>query len=738
VAQWDVATGTLGAKLRLIVDLVSQDAVANTSRIRLRLQIVNVPSATFIGSPGDSCSISGTGISTFTTTFTWPSGTASRTLIDIERTVAHDPDGTFDGTYTGSIAATGTSGIGGPTTNGPRSFSTPTLVVPPNVPTGCSAVRVSDAAATVSWSQSHPSNGQPTTNTIRQRVNGGPWADVATITPAGSASVGIAPNGKYEYAVRAANTAGESAWSATSAPIYTTPAAPTNVQAAKDAALDITVSWTPNVGFSEHEHVVEFSTNGGSSWSALATVAAGTTSFKHVAPNPSLAHVYRVRARNTATGSLTSAWVQSNSVQLLTAPNAPTVPPLPAFAERAAALTVPWVHNPIDTTGQTAFEVGFSINGGSSWSTTGKVTSATQSRVIAANTYAANQQVLIRVRTWGQATSGGSDATGASPWSNPITVTFKTRPVATILAPANGGVYVRSALTVQLGFSQAEAATFVSATIELYQGATLLEQIVSTTLASTTLATRVANGGSYQVRATVTDSNGIVSSQVVSSFTVAYTEPVPATVAVSYAAESGVGQIALTIPAPGAGQAAAVAVTITRTVDGVTETVVEQYPAAASLTILDMIPTIHGENVYRVTTISGDGAETVVQATLTTAEEEWAFMSAGPGYSTIIRFGGELKPQAKPVVDSRLVKTSGRARPVGLYGPTGSLTVSGTGEVVTGLGSSAEDIESFLLIPGRGCYRDPSGRRIIGRITGQVSRESFNLGTFTYSVEETA
>ena len=113
-------------------------------------------------------------------------------------------------------------------------------------------------------------------------------------------------------------------------------------------------------------------------------------------------------------------------------------------------------------------------------------------------------------------------------------------------------------------------------------------------------------------------------------------------------------------------------------------------------------------------------------------------MSKGPGFTQIIRFGGELKPQVSPSVDSALLKTAGRSRAIGLYGPTAELIVSGTGDVVTGLGSSAEDIEKFLLIPGRGCYRDPSGRRMFGRITGQVSRETFMLGSFTYSVAETS
>lgn len=68
-----------------------------------------------------ACTIDGLG-ATYNTTFTWASGTVAKTIADITRTVTHDPDGTLTLEITGSFAATGTAGLGGPTTNGPRTF----------------------------------------------------------------------------------------------------------------------------------------------------------------------------------------------------------------------------------------------------------------------------------------------------------------------------------------------------------------------------------------------------------------------------------------------------------------------------------------------------------------------------------------------------------------------------------------------------------------------------------------
>jgi hypothetical protein len=675
--------------------------------------------------------------------FDWRPGGLQSTLIASGVTrIYGNADGTPPNPFYmyGVIGATGSSGGGSGATVGGAFLALPTLKQLPGTPTSVAAARVSDTSINVTWAQSSASNGQPTANTIRRRINGGAWADAVTIAPATSTALAAAANQKIEYAVKATNSVGDTAWSATSAPVYTTPGAPTGVVATK-VGLDISLAWTPNVAFTEHQHVIEHGVDvaGVVTWdgSALATITAGTSSYTHTAPNPAQRHVYRVRSRNTDVGALSSATVQSNVVQLLTAPAKPTVPAPAAFQDKAAIFRLSWVHNPIDSSAQTKRQVRYSLDGGSTWTTGAKTTSTAEFLDYAANTWVANNAVTFQVRTKG-AYDAGSDADASySPWSDSVTVTFKTKPVATITSPANASVVTTAALTVVLGFSQAESATFVNATIGLYQGATLLEEIVSTTLAGTLFATRVADGGSYTVKAVVKDSNGLNSAQVSSAFTVDYIEPVAAVVVVTYLPDSGIAQLGLTVPAAGGGLVAATSVTIDRVIDGVTENVVSLYPSAASLTFLDTTPTIHGTNLYRVTTRSVDGATTVVQATLITTEDEWAFLSKGPGYQEIIRF--QLAPgvQATPTVDSALVKAAGRRRPIGLYSTAGGLVVSGAGALAEGYGSDPVEIEEFLLVAGKGCYRDPTGRRLFGMIAGSITRAGSDLGQLAYTVTET-
>lgn len=723
--------------------LVSQSLAFNTSTIRQRTDVIHQSGpAAFGDAPGfdwgASASWSGGSDNASGSSGAFNFGsTPSILMFERTFTIPHATDGSRS-FVSGFSKAYWTAGF--PAYGNSWSVSLPTLRGTPSVPTGVTATRVSDTSVTVAWSQSSPGNSQPTQNSVQRRVNGGSWTDVVTISAASSVVIGAAANQKLEYRVRASNAAGVSDWSAASSPLYTTPAAPSSVVAAKDASLDIDVSWTPNVAFTEHEHVVEHGTvtGGVTTWdgSPLASVASGTSTYKHSSPDAGDVHVYRVSAKNTDTAALSSSAVASSTVQLLVAPDKPTVAGLPTYADKGRDFIFPWTHNPVDTTAQTAYEVEYSTNGGSSWTSTTKVTSGTSSYTVAADTYTSGQALTTRVRTWGQATTGGSDGTGASPWSDPATVTFKTRPVATVVSPADSSTWTEASLSVMPGFSQAESASFVQATIVLSDSGGDIESRVTNALSAVTFDTRVEDAGSYTVTVTVLDSHGITSDPATSDFSVAYTLPVEAGVTVTYLREEGVAQIDLTFPTPGVGEAAAVAVTVSRSIDGVREDILTAYPITGALTVLDSTPTIQGTNEYRVRTISADGATADVTVDLPVAEPYWAFLSTGPGFTRTVSFFGNLAFDASPSRSTALARASGRRRPIALFGAARGLVVSGSADLFPGMGSTPQEVEAFILDAGIVCYRDPSGRRMFGTVTGALSSPSSLTSTFTFTVTE--
>ncbi|QKN87780.1 minor tail protein [Microbacterium phage Nebulous] len=641
-------------------------------------------------------------------------------------------------TFRGNMANSGTSTVGGPTSVDQAVAGAWTRVAP-GAPSGVGAVYVSDTQITLNWSNTGPSNGPSQTNQILQSVDGGAFTQILDIGATSSAVIGVSANHKYQFKVKAWNSpAGFGPESAASAAVYTTPGAPTNAVATKLANQDIQITFTENVNYAEYNHEVWHGVvvGGVTTWdgAALTTLASGVLSYTHAAPNPSQIHVYRVRAKQ---GTLLSAYAVSNSVQLLIAPNAPTVNAPPTYQDKTIQPNFSWVHNSVDTTPQSAYELRYSTDGGSTWTTTGKVVSTANNRTIA-TLFPANTALQVQVRTWGQATTGGSEGTGASPFSATRTTTFKTVPVATVPVPANGSNLNDSVIRATVGFAQAEGATFVKAELELKQGATLLEARESTVLVGIAFDTPALNGQSYTVRARVQDSNGLWSAWASTTFNIVYLAPVPAVGAVSYLEASGYGQIDLTIAAPGAGQAAATTVTITRTINGATETVVDNYPVSPALTFLDTTPTIKGTNYYTITTFSALGAKSSINLTLVTNECRRAFLSKGPGFGTVGVFGGNLEVDESASVASATVEAAGRTKPIGLYGVETSLQLKVKTFVYENFGSSMDELRALLLVPGKACYRDATGRRVFGVAKGGLNYKKTTRGDFSFTITETS
>lgn len=715
MAVWTLGTGAAG-QMRLELIETSTNAGANTSQVRVIAQLYTPPGSV----RNDPVPWSLAGSLSASGGFTFGSGGGWQTLYDSTVTAGHAADGSGAFPVQFSIGATGTSGVGGPTTMS-VSMNLTTLTVKPGTPTGVSAVRNSDTSVTVSWTRNYASHGVPTQTIVEQSVNGGSWSVAATLGNVASVAVASAANRKTIYRVRQSNSAGASTNSSSSSPVYTTPAAPTGAAAVR-SGLNIALSWVNKAGYSEYQTQVWHGTVSGgvTTWDAspLTTVAAGVTSYTHNSPNPAQVHVYRVRARTSSGTALFSGYSTSGSVQLLTAPNAPTLANLPTRLRTIDDLTVSWTHNSVDTSPQKAYELQWSTNAGSTWFGTGKVASASPSRVVAAGTHPANASVVFRVRTWGDATTGGSDGTGASAWSATDTVTYQTQSVLSITDPVDGEVLETSAVTVTLGFAQAEGGTFVSGVVTLIQGGEAVETVNTTSL-EVPLSSKLADGGNYTIEAVATDSWGLTSTTATIAIAVDYPEPATPTVTAGYIPESGM--VAITIedtmadPAP-------VSAVITRTIAGVVETVGTIAFDGTAITVMDTTPTIAGVNLYQVVSYTADGAASPAAVTsVTTTEEQWAFLSGGPGFTDFVRFYSHLSESAEPGQDVTLVKPAGRSIPLALYGEGSTLAVTVSAMIRFNEGSTVFEIEQFLRTCKRVCYRSPSGRRVLGAVTGTIS-----------------
>ena len=197
------------------------------------------------------------------------------------------------------------------------------VVNPPAAPTGVTAVRVTDASATVSWA----SAGNPDSFGVQSRyLSGSVWsAWTAAGTAAGSARSAPAvtsSNRAWEFRVSATNAGGTSA-QVVSNRIYTTPANPLTVTATVVGA-DVDVWWTTDAYDStELTHEVSRSVGGGAFIPLATGLLFAVRTYKDTNPGGSpMTNVYRVRTVGTAlqsgwtvsgapTGSAISAWVCS-------------------------------------------------------------------------------------------------------------------------------------------------------------------------------------------------------------------------------------------------------------------------------------------------------------------------------------------------------------------------------------------------------------------------------------------
>lgn len=277
-------------------------------------------------------------VSDSTNTFSWSGSFGSgSTAVNIShgtgggvtlvRTMSRTVSTSYSGTVSSSVSASlnginaipGTCSVSGSHSTAKRPFTDPKPVSSVN------SVRTGTAIKT-SWTR-NPTTGQPYDSIlVRRSVNGATYTDEATLS-GGSTSyndTGLTPNSSYRYAVRAQNSAGNSAFSY--GPTLTippnVPAAPSNAQVARSSDTRQVVSWTRGSSTSTApitQQVVSRKDFPTGVWKNIATLSGTATSFTDSSTQANCQYQYRVQSKNA---SGTSAWAYTDYVS--TTPNPPT------------------------------------------------------------------------------------------------------------------------------------------------------------------------------------------------------------------------------------------------------------------------------------------------------------------------------------------------------------------------------------------------------------------------------
>lgn len=329
----------------------------------------------------------------------------------------------------------------------------------PNAPSGLTSTRSSDTKNVLTWKKPTTTTTKPVTAIlIERKVDGGSWSQIASVSGTATSynDTTTSADHSYQYRIRSKNTAGNSSY-VTSGTTYNTPAAPTNVVAARSGENTVELS-IANASKTATALEVQRSTDA-VAWETVATVTGAAVTSATDSPGGG---TFYYRARNTRS-DLASDWSPaSNAVVTICAPNAPTLS-APASGMVASmeqeTLTLEWAHNPIDGSAQTAAELSYSTDGGSTWVT---VTAADEQLKEVDNGFAVNSTVTWKVRTKGAHADFG-------PWSDTRVFYVYQAPSVAFAQPTDGFVIENTPIAIELQYDDMSG-TLANATLAITDG----------------------------------------------------------------------------------------------------------------------------------------------------------------------------------------------------------------------------------------------------------------------------
>ena len=599
------------------------------------------------------------------------------------------------GTATLSKQATGTMGVGGA-----APLSVGINRAKPAAPSGLSATRHNEEIQILNWSR----KATYTSVVVQRRVDNGAWQQIgiASGNAYTFADVNTSFDHKYDYRVAGRTAAGQSAWS-NIATIFTTPAPPTHL-VAKRVGNNIEVG----LRFDED----------GTAWvdsyeiyDGAGLIASGVEylPWTHVNPNPTVPHTYSMKGVRQGLTSALSA--PSNTVQILSAPNAPTgLAPNGAVRPSDEAVRLSWTHNPIDASAQSAYELQYRAVGGSTWTVVSGTTAAFRELALASGSW-----------EWQVRTKGAHPAFSA--WSATATTDVVERPGVAITQPDT--VWEASVLPVEWSWLQTQGRPQSAWRLELLNAAgDVVESRAGSGAATSATLNRRLTAADWTVRVRAATGD-IWSDWAEEAFTVVFDPPGEPALFGEWDESQGGVELTITLSDdPESVPTAAVIVERSHD-DGETWDLVVEL--AQDTVVLDFESVSFGDVRYRATAFTAEGATAVTELAVE-ARSDAVWLAGGQGFGVTARLPYDPSIQITAGRERALKRYAGRTHPVALTGQALSRTVGISGrtfdrdEATAGVEELVRiaQLETELFL-----FRDPDGRRIYGAIGDiQLPRQS--------------
>ena len=391
----------------------------------------------------------------------------------------------------------------------------------PHPPKNPKLARVSDTSHKITWDVDYTGmdGAYPWAGVyVDRRTDDGSWVNIADVSwdVTNYTDNSTTAGHKYEYRLCAHGPGGNSTH-VSCGTTYTTPSAPSRIDAIKAGASEVTLrvygAWWYASAWD-----VQRSGDDGNTWAAVSTTTEGEDPAwvdLHDTSAPAGTIVYRVRAKR---GSLTSSWVESNSVTTITPPLAPKVT-ADHVAPTGSAASFSWVPNHPDGSAQSAAQLELV---GSETITKSYTTEKSASVTLTKGSWKA------RVRTKGLHADWGA-------WSGYAAITVADYPQCWVASPATDGMLVDAVpLTVQVAATDETGIAQATLTLAEVGGATVATADV-TNLKPVSFGSyaTIRNGIDYLLMLTVKGGSGL-SKTAMRRFKTHWAEPVIPDVSLSY------------------------------------------------------------------------------------------------------------------------------------------------------------------------------------------------------------
>ncbi len=562
-----------------------------------------------------------------------------------------------------------------------------TITIPaldlPGAPSAATNTRNSDSQNTVTWTNG---SGARSNVLVERQIDGGVWSQIASLSGSATSYIDATTqtNHAYAYRVRSYNAAGYSSYS-TSSTTYNSPAAPTAVNASRSGSTTVALAIT-NPAITATALEIQRSTDG-ATWTTITTVTGSAVTSATDTPGGG---TFYYRARNTR-GALVSDWSPtSNSVVTIIAPAAPTlITPASGvtISKAQTAIVLTWQHNPIDGSAQSAAELQYSINGGSTWTTVTLTTAQTYSL---ANSFAVNATVTWRVRTKGAHADYGAYSAAQTFKVCQVPSTAITTPAADGTEIIDVPIALAWSYSDQSGTQQRAVVTIKDSAGAQLWTKTITGAAVSASVPSSELLP--ANNATYSIELAVTSTSGLTASAT-RTFATDYEEPESPTITVDVDEEFGRVSLLVHEGINNTGKPATASLGIfRRKADGAITSLVDHVTSGTGAT--DPYPPLDQPLTYIAVAYTANGLTSKTEHAETIPSGGYVYFNFGAAFGDLAKVAMDVEWDRSVQIDKEVIVTEGNPDPLVFFGSAKTTEGSVNGEIWWRLEDAGEDIYS--------------------------------------------